>query len=332
MRALITDGQDVRLERNWPEPDPKPGEAVIATRRVAISGLDRAAAGGLLDFRGVLGHAFVGTVQSVEPSGSGAIAPAAGAKIEPEQRVVGSICTSCSTCDLCQKGLRAHCRHQTILGLYQRDGCAAERFALPALNLVRVPESVDDERAVFAHDIAAAIQTARQITVEGKPYITVLGDGPLGLIMVQVLARLNASVRLIGHSATRLGICEKWGIKHRPADEIGRRADQDVVVDCTDSPGGLELAMQLVRPRGTIIRKCVLPPGAQRTVDLSPITRREITLTGSFDGPVSEAMRMIERGEIDVVSIIGRRMKLDDGPMLLRATTQPDALRILAEV
>lgn len=332
MRALITDGELVRLERTWPEPDPQPGEAVIAPRRIAISGLDRAAAGGLFDFRGVLGHAFVGTVESVEPAATRSGHVAATTLPDPPGRVVGSICTACGSCDLCQKGLRSHCRYQTILGLLDRDGCAADRFALPAANLVPVPDGVEDERAIFAHDVAAAIQTARQITVEGKPYITVLGDGPLGLIMVQVMVRLNAAVRLIGKSARRLGICEKWGIKHRHADEIGRRADQDVVIDCTSAADGLELAMQLVRPRGTIIRKCVLSPSERRAIDLSPITRREITLTGSFDGPVAEAVRMIEREEIDVVSLIGRRMKLDDGEMLLRATSQPDALRVHAEV
>jgi hypothetical protein len=66
----------------------------------------------------------------------------------------------------------------------------------------------------------------------------VLGDGPLGLVMVQVMSRLNASVRLIGRHADKLAICEKWGVKHRLADEVGRRDDQDVVVDAP-APTGL---------------------------------------------------------------------------------------------
>jgi threonine dehydrogenase-like Zn-dependent dehydrogenase len=202
---------------------------------------------------------------------------------------------------------------------------------LPVQNLIRVPDDLDDDHAVFANLVAGAMQSVRQLTIEGKPYITVLGDGPLGLIMVQLMVRLNASVRLIGRYSEKLALCEKWKIKHRHVDDIGRRADQDVVVDCTGSPAGLELAMQLVRPRGTILVKTMLGPESRLSpgIDLTPLVRHELQLVGSFLGPTSEALRALARRELDVVSLIGRRMKLDDGPELLTAATSPGARRVI---
>ena len=207
-------------------------------------------------------------------------------------------------------------------------------LVLPVSNLVAVPDSVDDDHAVFVESLAAAIQSARQLTIEGKPYITVLGDGPLGLLTAQVMAKLNASVRLIGRYTEKLSVCEKWRIKHRHVDDIGRRADQDIVVDCTGAPGGLELAMKLVRPRGTIVLKTLFAPqeGVTGEVDRSPIVRKEITVLGSRSGPISEALSMIERGDVDVVSLIGKRMKLDDGPAVLHAAARPGMLKVLVDI
>jgi threonine dehydrogenase-like Zn-dependent dehydrogenase len=235
---------------------------------------------------------------------------------------------------MCQAGLRTHCRKRSILGVEGRDGCFAEFFTLPAANLVTVPDALDDDRAVFAHPLASALQAARQLTIEGKPFITVLGDGPLGLLMAQVMAKLNASVRLIGRYSEKLDLCEKWGIKHRHVDDIGRRADQDIVVDCTGSPTGLELAMELVRPRGKIVLKTLLSAHTKIApgVDLSPIVLKEIDVIGSGCGPINESVAMLARAQVDVVSLIARRMSLSDGAAVLTTAAQPGVLKVLIDV
>jgi threonine dehydrogenase-like Zn-dependent dehydrogenase len=324
MRALVVTDRGVQLDSRRPTPVANAGEAIIATAKVAVGALDVQVSQGLMGFRGVLGHAFVGVVHSVNGNDGGLIG----------RRVVGSVDAVCGSCGMCVAGLSNHCRHRTVLGISGRDGCLANVFALPLKNLAPVPDSVDDDSAVFAHLLASAIQAARQLTLEGKPYITVLGDGPLGLLMVQVMAKLNASVRLIGRFSERLALCEKWGIKHRHVDDIGRRADQDVVVDCTGSPSGLELAMQLVRPRGKIVCKTMTAAGDKLVpgVDLTPLVVNEIELLGSRFGPVGEAIAMIARGEADVLSLIGKRMSLDTGPAILESASRPGAMQVLVDV
>ncbi|MHC5024650.1 MAG: alcohol dehydrogenase catalytic domain-containing protein [Planctomycetota bacterium] len=322
MRALVFDGASVSLERNRPEPRPEAGEAVVRPTKVALSDLDLAICRGTVPFTGTLGQEFVGVVEAV------------GADVDPTwagRRVVGAIADFCGECDLCLKGLRTHCRRRTLLGLDGRDGCLADRFTLSAAGLVSVPDPVDDDHAVFAHLLATAVQSSRQLTVEGKPYITVLGDGPLGLLVVQVMARLNASVRLVGSDDRRLALCEKWRIKHRRTEEVGRRADQDVVVDCTGSGSGLELAMQLVRPRGTVmLTRPIGDPGCEQAV--ATLVTDEIRLVGSFVGPVSEAVGMLERREVDVISLVERRMKLDEGTRVLEVAGAAGALRVIVDI
>ncbi len=325
MRALRFDGSEPRLLKHHPRPVPERGEALIRVRKAGVSSLDVELCRGLFEFKGTLGHEFVGIVEAVNGEQRTELVG---------QRVVAAIAAVCGRCDMCQAGLSTHCRHRTVAGIQGRDGCLADWMVLPVNNLYAVPDDVDDDHAVFAEPLAAAIQSARQLTIEGKPYITVLGDGPLGLLMVQVMTKLNASVRLIGRYSEKLALCEKWGVKHRHVDDIGRRADQDIVVDCTGCPTGLDLAMQLVRPRGTIVLKTMYAAAEGRPVgaDLAPVVRKELTVLGSRAGPIAEALATIHRGAVDVVSLIGKRMTLNDGPAVLQAAARPGMLKVLVDI
>jgi len=324
MKALLVDGSGTRLDANSANPAPSEGEAVVRTIKAAISSIDGELSHGMLGFRGIPGHQFVGTVESIFGGGNDKVIG---------KRVVGSIICSCGKCDLCQGGLSAHCRQRTILGMQGRNGCLAERFTLPLKNLAIVPDTIDNDHAVFAVELASAIHAAQQLTIVNKPYITVLGDGSLGLLMVQVMSKLNASVRLVGQQPDKLAICEKWGIKHRLASDVGRRADQDIVVDCTGTSDGLALATQLVRPRGKIVMKSLRSPDttAKSSVDLSSLVLNEIELIGSFAGPIGEALAVLQRREVDVVSLISKRVNLSDGPNILKAAAQPGIVKVLVD-
>ena len=168
-----------------------------------------------------------------------------------------------------------------------------------------------------------------------QPPATVLGvkilreTFQINLDCIQVLAQLNASVRVVGKHPGKLARCEKWGIKHRLLAELSPRADQDVVVDCTGSADGLATAMQMVRPRGKIVLKTTVAdsPG----LDLSPLVINEIDLIGSRCGPFPEALALLSEGAVDVINLISRRAKLADGPTAFAAAQSDDVIKVLLE-
>ena len=322
MQALVFDGDRLTLEANRADPRPEPGEALIRPVRMGVCATDLEICRGYMGFAGTLGHEFVGKVEQVGNRGD---------KDWVGRRVVGSINCVCGQCDMCRGGLPEHCRDRTVLGIAGRDGCFAQRFVLPTQNLYQVPDSVDDDHAVFTEPLAAAYQILRQLTIEGRPYITVLGDGRLGLLCAQVLSQLNAAVRCLGKHQNKLELCEKWGVKHRLVDDVGMRADQDIVVDCTGSPSGLETAMRMVRPRGQIVLKTTLAADGYSGIDLSPLVIQEIELIGSRCGPFAEALRALAANEVDVLSLISRRTKLADGVDAMRAAASNGTIKVLLE-
>ena len=274
-----------------------------------------------MGFHGVPGHEFVADVVSADD------------KNLVGQRVVGEINIVCGRCDLCLSGLSSHCRNRSVLGIHKHDGAFAEFVRLPSTNLHVLPRTVDDDAAVFVEPLAAACQILKQIKLDAKPdsrgrkWVTVLGDGRLGLLVAQVLRNANCPVRVIGKHPDKLALCEKWQIRSRPLADIAPRHDQDVVVDCTGSADGFELAMQMVRPRGVIVLKSTV--AGAKPLNLSPLVVDEITLIGSRCGPFREAIRALAEKQVDVASLIYRRMRLEQGVEAFELARRPGVLKVL---
>jgi threonine dehydrogenase-like Zn-dependent dehydrogenase len=322
MRALVFD-QSLSYQPRHPEPATLLGDTLVRVRRAGICSTDLEITRGYMGYRGVLGHEFVGEVlDSPERDLIG-------------KRVVGEINVVCGRCDLCLSGLSTHCRARSVLGILHHDGAFADHVRLPAANLHVVPPNVDDDQAVFVEPLAAAFQVLKQVKVDGKAgdagrgrkWVTVLGDGRLGLLVAQVLREAGAAVRVIGRHPDKLALCEKWAIKARPLADITPRHDQDVVVDCTGSAAGFELAMQMVRPRGTLVLKSTVAQG--KPLNLAPLVIDEINVVGSRCGPFREALRALSERRVDVASLIHRRMRLEQGVEAMDLAGRPGVLKVL---
>lgn len=323
MRAIRYDGAKVYLDGKADPPVPGPGEAVIRPSRMGITAadarLDEADSAGPF----IPGHEFVGVVDRLHEEADRDLR-----RQWEGKRIVGSAIIVCGRCDMCRAGLSAHCRARRVMGTPAWDGCFADRFKLPLRNLVELPKPVQDDAAVFAAPLSLATHIVQLVRIEGKPYITVLGDSVAALLCAQVMARLNASVRLLGSRTEKFALCERWGIKHRHISEVGRRGDQDIVVDATGSGAGIELALQLIRPRGKVVLTGEPRPDQS---GMQLLVEREAELIGCRGGSIADAMAMLSRGEIDTLPLITKRTRLADGPAALRPALDADQIKVLLE-
>ena len=314
MRAIVFD-KSLSFQPRWPEPSATAGDTLVRVRQAGICATDLELVKGYMNFRGVLGHEFVGEVVSSP------------VKELIGQRVCGEITIVCGRCDLCLSGLSNHCRNRSVLGILEHDGAFAEFLRLPSANLHVLPKTVDDDSAVFVEPLAAAFQVLKQVQVDSRKWVTVLGDGRLGLLVAQVLRDAGCPVRVVGKHPEKLALCEKWQIRARPLDDIVPRHDQDIVVDCTGSAAGLELSLQLVRPRGTVVLKSTVAIG--KSLNLAPVVIDEINIVGSRCGPFREAIRALAEKRVDVASLIHRRMKLEQGVEAMDLAAQPGVLKVV---
>ena len=332
MRALLYSNNTLTLEKHYPQPVPKTGEALIRVLLAGICNTDLEIIRGYMGFRGVPGHEFVGIVEEVlDTSGNPSANPLIG------QRVVGEINAAChrADCFYCQQNMPTHCPNRTTLGIVNRDGAFAEYLTLPIENLHVVPENVSDEEAVFVEPLAANFEILDQVHLKPTERVLVLGDGKMGQLAAQVLALSGCEVLMVGKHEEKLALARARGIRTLLLKDVaamlldvGRRVD--MVVECTGSAQGLELAMQLVRPRGIVLLKSTVAD--KSSLNLAPIVIDEIRVQGSRCGPFEPALRALSQKSIDVLPLISRRYGLDEGVAAFGRAGEKGVLKVLVKV
>ena len=308
--------RELELIEDYPLPTPPPGEALIRVSLAGVCNTDLELLKGYMQFRGVPGHEFVGVVER-----------APGAEEWEGRRVVGDINVACGTCSTCLAGRPTHCPHRTTLGISGRDGAFAEYLTLPVSNLHPVPESLPDEAAVFTEPLAAACEILQQVHVHPTDRVIVLGDGKLGLLCAQVVSLTGCDLTAVGHHREKLDILAQQGIHTELEEQIAPGAD--VVIEATGHPSGYVAARRLVRPRGTLVLKSTFH--GQVEADLTMAVVNEVTLLGSRCGPFGPALRLLERGLVDVTPLIQARYPLAAAGAAFEHAARPGALKVLVD-
>lgn len=334
MRALVYRSTGLTIDHDYPMPAPTEGEALIRVSLVGICNTDLEIVRGYMGFHGVLGHEFVGVVEQIY--GETALQQYGHLL---GKRVVGEINAACyrADCYYCQRGIPSQCPNRTTLGIDRRDGAFAEYLMLPVENLHPVPDNVSDEEAVFVEPLAANFQMLEQVHLRPTDSVVILGDGKIGQLAAQVLALTGCELAMVGHNAEKLALVEPRGIRTYLLDdaasfhftlEHGRRAD--VVVECTGSASGLEMALRIVRPRGTLLLKSTV--AGNSTLNLAPIVIDEIRVQGSRCGQFPPALRTLSQKLVDVRPLISARYTLDEGLEAFERAGQKVVLKVLVEI
>ena len=324
MRAIVLSRNNELSRRNdYPAPTMRDGEVLVRVLRAGICETDLQLVRGYMGFTGVLGHEFVGVAESGPMKG---------------RRVVGEINCSCWTCSTCRAGRPSHCPNRSVLGILNHDGAFADLIAVPQRNLHAVPDAIPDDVAVFTEPVAAAFQIPAQISIGRQDRIVVLGDGRLGNLCAQVLARLSSDVTVVGKHAEKLTLLNGpmtvghggGGLTTKLLSDVEPDHNADIVVDCTGSPTGLPTALSLVRPRGTIVLKTTV--AGEQTLAMAPIVIDEVTIVGSRCGPFDRALAALGAGDVSVLPLISARYGLSDGMAAIEHARGKPSLKVLIDV
>jgi alcohol dehydrogenase len=223
--------------------------------------------------------------------------------------VVGEINLGCGRCRRCREGLSRHCARRRVLGILGHPGAHAEFLTLPERNLREVPAEILDEEAVFVEPLAAACEILEQIEIPRGTHAAVLGVGKLGFLVAQVLEDAGARVRRVGRR------------------DRARRGEFDLVVESTGSPAGMPRALELVRPRGTIVWKSTHQAPAR--FDAAPLVVNEITVVGSRCGRFEPAIERLRERRVQVRPLLSAQFPLSRARQALAAAGRPGARKIL---
>ena len=312
MKATYFDGKQIILDENFP--DPQSDETLVRVNLAGICGTDLEILDGYMEYTGILGHEFVGTVEkSRNPMMVG-------------KRVVGEINAGCGKCDSCMSGMQRHCPSRTVLGILKRDGAFAEFLSLPEKNLHVIPDSISNEQAVFVEPLAAAFEIKEQVSLKPEWNVAVVGDGRLAQLIIQVIKLTCSNITCFGKHESKLEGLVQSGIKIKIGIESTDEKLFDLVVEATGSNSGFVDTMKLVKPRGIVILKSTIV--SRENLDLTPTIINEITLIGSRCGLFKPAIDALASGIISVNSMIDSTFPLEKFEDAIIHAKNPNTLKV----
>lgn len=200
----------------------------------------------------VLGHEFMGEVAKL---GRLVQNVRVGDRVSAEGHIV------CGHCELCRTGNAHVCRDTRILGI-DRDGAFAELVALPATNLVPIPDQVSDDHAAVFDPLGNAFHTVLHADVAGK-VVAVIGCGPIGLFAVGIAKAAGAAkVIAVEPHPDRLAIAQRMGAEllldpgeievEEAVKEASGGYGADVVCEMSGHPEGVSTAFRICRNAGHV--------------------------------------------------------------------------------
>ncbi|MDO4187668.1 MAG: alcohol dehydrogenase catalytic domain-containing protein [Lachnospiraceae bacterium] len=286
MRGLYFDGEKAVYRQDLQRPEITEERSLIKILLSAVCSTDKEILKGYRpDFKGIMGHEFVGIVEDSHE------------KALIGKRVVGEINEVCHKCIYCKTGRPHHCSNRTTPGL-SKDGCFAEYMILKTENLHVVPDELDTEIAVYTEPLAAAFEILEQIEIEEGTPVAVLGDGRLALCIANVMHLKKADVTVIGKHEDKLKL-----FANIAKTTTERKAESyEIVIEATGSKDGISQAIELVRKNGTIVLKSTYAENAQLNLSLVPVN--ELKIVGSRCGPFEPALKALTDGTIVLPEIV----------------------------
>ena len=223
MRAVVLrefGGPEVLKLEEVPDPVPGPGEVVVEVHAVTVNqSLDLKVRADGTGRGTTLPH-----VLGVDPAGV-VLSVADGVdSVVVGERVAVIPHIRCGRCGFCTNGREEQCPNSRHIGVH-RWGGYAERVAVPATNVVRVPDGVSsvDAAVILRHAPTAFNLLRRLADVRPGEWVLVMGaTGGLGAAGVQVAKLLGATVIAGAGADSRVEVAlangADHGVNYRAAD------------------------------------------------------------------------------------------------------------------
>jgi L-iditol 2-dehydrogenase len=280
-----------------PERAAGPGEVLIEVRGAGVCGTDLHIEAG--EFRShppvTMGHEVSGVVAAVGP---GVDTAWLGARV-----VCETYYSTCGNCAWCRDGRTNLCPERRSIGSFV-DGAFARQVIVPAKNLHRIPEWLDEHAAVLAEPLACVCQCLcdpPKVTAGDRVLVT--GPGPIGLLAAQVARAFGGHVLLVGlaQDDLRLNVARDLGF----ATAHEAEADVDAVVECSGSAGGARTCLEAAGRGARYVQVGVF--GREVCLPFDNVFQKELVVTSGFAStPRSwrRAMSLIEERKVSLEPLV----------------------------
>lgn len=316
---------DMRYEE-VEKPEILQDEVLVKVRAVSICGSDipRVYKDGAHNMPLIIGHEFSGEVVQV------------GKNVDASWNMarVGIFpLIPCKQCQSCQKRMYEMCRHYSYLGS-RCNGGFGEYVAVPAWNLIRLPEKVSFEEAAMLEPMSVAVHAMRRISTDINDTVVVCGLGTIGTLLTMFLKEQGIkNVLVIGNkdfqkkTVHSLGVSDSMYCDSKSEDVEAWILDKtqgngaDVFFECVGKNETYSQAVNLTAPGGKI---CLVGnPYSDMTLDKQvywKILRNQLHVKGTWNSSFMHednddwhyVLNKLEQGKIHPGDMISHKYSLEN--------------------
>jgi len=276
-------------------PAPGPEDVLLRIRRIGICGSDVHVNHGRHPFTSypvIQGHEFSGVIERVGDRV---------ADLRPGMKVTATPQVTCGRCAPCRRGDYHICDNLKVQG-FQAPGCAQDLFATRADRVVPLPDAFTFEQGALVEPVAVGVHAAARVPSLDGRNVVVLGAGPIGNLLGQVVQASGGHVLITDVSDYRLDIATRCGLA--AASNAGREslADAarrtfgdngfDVAFECAGVPPAIAAAIENLQKGGTLVLVAVY--GEQPRVNTGLIQDRELNVLGTLMYQYRDFVRAVE--------------------------------------
>jgi len=323
---------ELRLARE-PVPVPGPGNSLVRVSAVGICGSDlhwwdEASIGdAVLDRPLVLGHEGAGIIEDGPRRG---------------ERVAIDPAVPCGACRCCLDGYRNLCTRIMFAGHGGQDGMMREFLAWPSSRLHRLPDRLSDAEGAVLEPLGVAIHALDLGHLRIGGTAAVVGCGPIGLLLVQLLRSAGAvpvvAVDPLPHrrdAASRYG-AEATVDPAAPGAETALRelgsGGVDTAFEIAGTDEAVQLAMAAARPGGRVVLAGI--PNDDWTRFRASVARRKgltIAMVRRMNEVYPRAMSLVVRGQVDLGPLLTHRFPLAAAAEAFGLASQRRGLKVIIE-
>jgi L-iditol 2-dehydrogenase len=245
---------------------------------------------------------------------------------------------ACGHCDWCREGHPNLCPKVEFIGAPPFDGAMTQRIWVPRSQLVPLPQGFDPLEAVMLEPLGVAIHAVDLAKPRLMERVALLGAGPIGLLILQVLRVAGAHEILVVDPLEH----RREAARTLGATQVGSDVDDilswtqgsgcSLVVEATNSPDGFRDAVRAARIGGRIVLVGI-PDGDTYTLPAAEARRRalKIKFARRMGEVYPRAIALVASGKVDVSAMVSHRIGLEATPGVFQdlAENRPGYIKVL---
>jgi L-iditol 2-dehydrogenase len=314
-----------------PEPAAGAGMSLVRVTAVGICGSD-------LHWwdEGAIGDATLAHPLVLGHEGAGVIAegPRRGERVAIDPAI------TCGTCRACRDGYANLCYRIRFAGHGETDGMMREVMAWPAELLHPLPDTVTDADGALLEPLGVAVHSVDLGHLPFGGTASVVGCGPIGLLLISVLKAAGASsVLAVEPLAHRREAASRYGadLVADPGSASGVLRDLvgvgvDVAFEAAGTDQAVRLALESVRPGGRVVLAGIPSDDAIRFQ--ASVARRKgltIAMVRRMNHVYPRAISLAARGVVDLGALVSRRAGLGSAAEAFGDAARRTGLKVLIE-